>query len=474
MRLDTLLPNIPIHGLTSDSRRVQPGDCFLAYPGFTVDGRDYVPEAIAAGAVAVLYEQDGAKCFTDFPVPCIPVSNLQAQIGVLASDFYQYPSEHMTIVGVTGTNGKTTLTQCLGQLLQDCGVIGTTGFGFLPQLEYASHTTPDAITLQSQLHALHVLGAQSVAMEVSSHALSQGRVNGVAFDVGVFTNLSRDHLDYHADMTAYAEAKFQLFQQPGLRHAVINVDDPVGQQFLSQLDAGIARVAVSRSPNALQVPRVFATVITPLHDGFQLQVETPWGVGNCKVPLLGRFNIDNVLALIAVMGVLQYPLPEILHQIAALQPVQGRMEMIQTPNKPKAVIDFAHTPDALAEVLSALREQCQGQLWCVFGCGGNRDRGKRAMMGEIASTLADRVIVTNDNPRHEAPQAIADEICDGIAQGNTVDVILNRREAIAAALGNAAAEDIVLIAGKGHENCQIIGDKTFPFSDGEVVREQLQ
>jgi len=478
MRLSELLAGIAesplsrdpeIRGLTLDSRAVEPGDLFLALPGTRTDGRQYIAGALARGAAAIVYEADGPEPDTH-GVVAVGLRNLRDQVGRLADRFFGSPSRKLKVIGVTGTNGKTTTTQLLAQALDRgdgrCGLIGTMGSGFPGALDPSQHTTPDAVSVHRLLAGFVQAGAKSVCMEVSSHALDQARVAGVAFDVAVFTNLTRDHLDYHGDMDAYAAAKARLFDFPHLEAAVINADDRFGQALVTRTRPGVRVVGFG-----LEQGDVRARAVVPSTEGLAMQVITPQGEIAIRSALLGRFNASNLLAVLAVLLVLGIPLAEAALALAQAKPVAGRMERFGGTTQPLVVVDYAHTPDALDKVLAALREHTEGKLLCVFGCGGDRDRGKRPLMGAIAERLADIVILTNDNPRHEDPQAILDEITGGMR--TTPTVVPDRTRAIRAALSESRAGDIVLVAGKGHEDYQQVGDRRLPYSDRETIVQLL-
>ncbi len=449
-----------------DSRAIQAGDIFLAMPGLTVDGRAYMQQALDAGASKIYYEQSGCEQFTlpDTEVLLIAVSDLQQQAGHIAAAFYDHPSQKINMIGVTGTNGKTSVTYFLAQCLEQAAILGTTGYGDIAALQASVFTTPMATDVQRILYELVDQGYQHVAMEVSSHALVQHRVEAVDFDIAVFTNLSRDHLDYHPSMEDYAEAKWQLFTVPSVRYAIFNIDDPVGAQFAQRrLQSSVLTYAIEKPAD------ICVKQLQIVADGYRCKVLTPWGEAQIHIPLIGCFNILNALATIAVMGIRGIPLDEIAEKISMLKPPPGRMQTIKKPDRPLVVIDYAHTPDALLQALQALREHCQGQLFCVFGCGGDRDTGKRELMGQVASNYADVIIITNDNPRTEDPQQIADMICQGANDKATI--LLDRRTAIEYAIAEAQPQDCVLIAGKGHEDYQIIGSETRPFSDNKIVSD---
>ena len=468
-----------VRGLTTDSREVAPGDLFLALPGLRRDGRDFIRDAIARGAVAVAYDDagdaadgaaagDGRRGPRDPAVPVIPVVDLRRRAGLIADRYFDAPSRGLVVVGVTGTNGKTTCTHLLAQTLDHCAVIGTLGTGFPGALDRSLHTTPDAIRAHRLLDRFRAAGARHAAMEVSSHALVQGRVTGVRFKAAVFTNLTRDHLDYHGDMEAYGEAKAGLFDMPGLEVAVINHDDAFGRELIRRLHGRRRVVTYGLRADAA----VRALEVQPTPAGLFLRVSTPAGEGELESPLFGRFNAYNLLAVLAVLLVLGMDLKTACARLARARPAAGRVERFGgRAGRPLVVVDYAHTPDALEKVLTALRSHARGRIVCVFGCGGERDPGKRPEMGRIAERLADAVIVTDDNPRHEAPEKIIGDILAGM--GRPPRVIRERRAAIAAALAGASADDIVLVAGKGHEHYQQVGDARLPYSDGQTVRELL-
>jgi UDP-N-acetylmuramoyl-L-alanyl-D-glutamate--2,6-diaminopimelate ligase len=399
------------------------------------------------------------------------VPGLRGKLGTLADRFYGSPSRQLIVVGVTGTNGKTTCTQLLAQALDSprrrAAVIGTLGFGYPGVLNASLHTTPDAVTLQRLFAEFRDAGAAYVSMEVSSHALDQGRVDGVAFDVAVFTNLTHDHLDYHGDMQAYGAAKAGLFETPDLKHAVVNAEDAFGRELIARLEGRVPVLSYGLSSGAVR-----AEAITLTHEGMRVRAVTPRGRIEIESSLFGRFNGANLLAVLGTLIVLGFDLPDAAARLRHARPAPGRVERFgHRPGTPLVVVDYAHTPDALEHVLRALREHRPERLWCVFGCGGDRDRGKRPRMGRIAESLADVVILTDDNPRHEAPEAIIEEIRAGMQ--TTPRVMRDRKTAIAMAIAEAGADDIVLVAGKGHEDYQQLGDTRIPYSDRQVVRELL-
>ena len=461
--------DLVVAGISADSRRIEPGWLFLAAPGTRADGRAFIAGALARGAVAIVYEQ--GELPQAVSVPAIPVRGLSNRIGDIADRYFGSPSDKVFVVGVTGTNGKTTCTHLLAQVLDSaagrCGLIGTLGVGFPDALAPTTHTTPDAISVHGLFNRFVRAGATSVCMEVSSHALDQGRVQGVAFDVAVFTNLTRDHLDYHATMQDYAAAKTRLFEVAGLRAAVINHDDELGRALIEKVARRIKVISFGLEQGDVRV-----TQVLPAPDGLTLTVVTPLGEITLHSPLLGRFNAANLLAVLAVLLESGMDLKQAAARLSQARPVAGRMERFGgIAPRPLVVVDYAHTPDALEKALAALREHTRGRLWCVFGCGGDRDRGKRPLMGGIAERLADVVVLTDDNPRHEPAQQIIDDILTGMQ--TTPTVVRERRHAIRLALHEAKSGDVVLIAGKGHEDYQQVGDQRLAYSDRAVVQELL-
>ena len=472
---------VDVSNLTADSRVVQRGDVFLAYRGEVRDGRDYIAAAIAAGAAAVLWERTGFDWNDGWSVPNLAIDGLRSLAGHLAHEVYGRPTERLRMMGVTGTNGKTSCSQWLAQACSACGartaVIGTLGSGFPGALEPGLNTTPDAIVLHRSLWDLLARGAQGAAMEVSSIGLEQGRVNGVAFGAALFTNLSRDHLDFHGDMESYARAKQRLFKSPGLKHAVLNLDDVQGVSIARMLAGGsVARTGYSMfagvAARAGLEQHVEARDVEVTPRGITFAVRTSWGEARVASPLLGRFNVANLCGVLATMLVSGVPFADAVAALGRLAPVSGRMERIGGGGKPLVVVDYAHSPDALEKVLQVLRDVAAadgGRLWVVFGCGGERDRGKRSLMAAVASRHADEIIVTSDNPRGEDPDAIIADIAAGMTRPHAT--YADRREAISTAVSRARPGDVVLLAGKGHETYQIIGTEKRPFDERKIVRE---
>lgn len=462
----------PVHGITADSRQVEKHGLFLAYPGPHSDGRDYIEDAIAKGVNTVIWESEGFEWKPEWNVHHIAIADLKNQVGHIASQFYKDPSKALWCIGVTGTNGKTTVTHWLAQayrfLQKKSAVIGTLGNGALDDLQATQNTTPGPVELQKMLATFVQDKVRTVAMEVSSHGLDQGRVNGVAFDVAVFTNLTRDHLDYHQTMEAYQAAKRQLFDWPTLTAAVVNIDDAFGMSLIDELRKQDKKVW---SYGLHQEADVCATSVNMHATGFEIVVRTPQGDGTIQLHALGQFNVHNALAVLTCLLVNEVALSSAIQAVSGLVPVAGRMQMFGGGDFPLVVVDYAHTPDALEKALQTLRLQARGKLCCVFGCGGDRDSGKRREMGRIADGLADTVIVTNDNPRSENPYAIVAAIAEGITRD--INVELDRAKAIALAIGQASKGDVVLVAGKGHEDYQEIQGIRYPFSDASWVQNAL-
>ena len=461
-------------GLSSDSRSLAAGEAFVAYPGSRSDGRVFIPQAITRGASAVLWERGGFRWNAKWRVPNLPVDDLRGLAGHLAHEIYGRPSERLWTMGVTGTNGKTSCSHWLAQACSASGartaLVGTLGSGFPGKLDAGINTTPDAIPLHRSLARLLAEGAQGVAMEVTSIGLDQGRVNGVVFGAALFTNLSRDHLDYHGDMESYARAKQRLFETPGLKHAVLNLDDVQGVNLARMLAGQVNRAGyscfdgVATRAGLEHYAEAHAIEVSPR--GIRFTLKSSWGAARIESALLGRFNVSNLLGVLATMLVSGVPFERATAAIADLGPVPGRMQRLGGAGKPLVVVDYAHTPDALEKTLVALKDVARaggGRLVAVFGAGGDRDRGKRPLMGTVASRHADAVFVTSDNPRSEDPAAIIREIEAGLSIAH--EAIEDRREAIARAIARAGAADVVLLAGKGHEPYQEVAGRRLPFSD---------
>ncbi len=480
--------DVMIGGIDLDSRRLGAGGLFLACRGSAAHGLDFAKGACARGAAAIAAEPGArwnlpamAALAMRLGVPVIPVPDLGRKASALADRFFGQPSAAMEVIGVTGTNGKTSVTHYLAQALGaelKCGIIGTLGVGFPGELAESTHTTPDPVALQETLGMLRLGGARALAMEVSSHALAQGRAAGVRFSCAVFTNLSRDHLDYHGDMGSYAAAKRQLFGMPELRWAVLNLDDPLSAEIAEDLAPGVKVAYYSAQPEARRPAKcdlwVRASAVTPGPAGLYLKLATSAGMGEVNVDLLGFFNASNLLAVLTVMLSRGLPLERALRELAGVRTVPGRMERFGGDGQPLVVVDYAHTPDALEQALRNLREHVRGRIHSVVGCGGERDRGKRPLMGAIVERLSDRVILTDDNPRGEDGDAIVRDILAGMEEPAAVCVERQRALAIRLAIAKAAEQDLVLIAGKGHETTQDMGDLKVHFSDGAQVLQVLQ
>ena len=465
--------------LHADSRKIQPNDVFVACQGEYADGRNYIAAAIANGASFVYWDDDGAfKWQPEWQVPNQGISELKQRAGIVAAQAYDNLSGSLKIIGVTGTNGKTSITQWLAQAIDDlerapsCAIIGTVGNGFFGELQATTHTTPDPVAVQTLIHQFKQQGAKHIAMEVSSHGLAQYRVNGVPFHTAVFTNLTRDHLDYHGSMEEYGATKARLFYWQGLQNAIINSDDPFGAALAAELkrDQGSLKTYTYGFNEQADI-RI--THFAASHQGMSISLATPWGNGSAQTQLLGRFNAQNFAAALGVLCATGYDFQAALTALSCIRPATGRMDCIIQPNKPLVVVDYAHTPDALEKALTTLREirQPESQIWCVFGCGGDRDRGKRPLMGAVASQFADRVVVTSDNPRTEQPQAIINDILPAVPQPALVEP--DRKAAIEQTIAQAKAQDIVLIAGKGHETYQDVHGVKHHFSDFEVAQGAL-
>lgn len=482
MTLADLLPDVVVprdvvvRGLVQDSRAIEPGDGFVAIGGFGAHGLSFVEQARAKGASAILFEPPAPA---DLPPPAdaIAVPGLRARLGEMADRFHARPSQQMTVVGVTGTNGKTSTVQLLAQAWHvrgtRCGSIGTLGAGMYGHVAPTGFTTPLVLQLHTLLGQMRDSGAKAVAMEVSSHALDQGRVDGVHFDVAVFTNLTRDHLDYHGDMAGYGAAKRKLFEWPELKAAVVNLDDAFGRELFDSLPPGVRAIGLS-SGGAAGASVVAAQLrMDTAGIGFELEIDGQAHPVQSK--LLGRFNVDNLLAVAGALYAVGEAPVEIARTLSRLQPIHGRMNRLGGDGtRPLVVIDYAHTPDALEQALASLRQHAQARLVCVFGCGGERDVGKRSQMAASAERLADTVIVTDDNPRYEDGDAIVADIVTGFSRPDVVAVQRDRALAIARAIGEAGPDDIVLVAGKGHEPYQEIAGVKHPFDDTAVARQCLE
>ena len=475
---------VEVSRLCVDSRQIRAGDIFLACPGHRVDGRRFIVDAVHAGAAAVLWECSGYVWDAELQVPNLPVEGLAALSGYLAHEVYGRPSESLWLIGVTGTNGKTSVTQWLSRaftvLGRKCGVIGTLGIGFPGALKASINTTPDSLTLHRTLADFRAAKADVAAMEVSSIGLDQERLNGLCFDVAVHTNLTRDHLDYHGNMERYAAAKARLFDLPGLKAVVLNLDDRFGMEQARRL-AGKGMQVIGYTLNATNADAapvnraIVADKLTTTAAGIRFTARCAGDSADLSPNLVGQFNVSNLLAVIGTLMASGFSLEEAATVAEDLTPPLGRMQTLGGVGEPLVVVDYAHSPDALEQVLAAVRPTAtarDGRLVCVFGCGGDRDPGKRPLMGEVASRLADRVVLTSDNPRCEDPQAILRDILAGCGDG--VTTIPDRAEAIRSAILAAAADDVIVVAGKGHEPYQEINEVRHPFSDVEQTRAALE
>jgi len=480
--MDVVVPSVPITDITSNSRHAVTGGLFLACAGLKHHGLDFLAPALGAGVRAVAWEPVDGLDKPDFPADVVGISvpGLRGMLGTVADRFFGSPSRAITVSGVTGTNGKSTtaflVMQALNQLDRSAGYLGTLGYGLGTDLEPSSLTTPGCITVHRRLREMVDAGARHVVMEVSSHALDQQRVNGVRFQVAALTNLTRDHLDYHGSMERYAEAKARLFTDTGIRTAVVNVGDHHGAALADRLQPGTELISVALVDTVADKPaaRLTAHLIGGGADGLDLHLSGDFGEAVLKSALWGRFNAENLAMAAGMLLALDISLETAVQALGYCTAPPGRMELIRSGSSaPTVVVDFAHTPDALGKVLQTVREHCSGQVWCVFGCGGNRDKGKRFSMGTVAAELADRSIITNDNPRDEDPKSIIAEIVAGAGSGDRVEVMQDRETAIKFAIRSARSDDIVLIAGKGHEAKQIIGREARTFSDADVARSAL-
>ena len=463
--------DVLISGVTIDTRQLSPGFLFCAVKGHSHDGHDFIAHAIAAGAAAIAVEHDSGVALQ--APACVVIPNLQQEVGFIASRFYDSPSSKIPVIGITGTNGKTTISNAIADLLQalnlSCGVIGTLGVIHGDKQIGLTNTTPDAASLQKYLYQLQCAGAGAVAMEVSSHALEQRRCNAVLFNGAVFSNLSQDHLDYHGTMEAYFASKVKLFHAPDLKWAVINCDDSHYAALLKEIPPTVKVLGYSLTnaeadfflDNINYQNGQYRAVLTVAGKAYPLQTS-----------LQGHFNLYNMLAAVAAVYAMGYDLENIVSSCRQLRPVAGRMEVVNNDKDITALVDYAHTPDALENVLQSVRAIADGKLIVVFGCGGDRDRRKRPEMARVAEKYADRIIVTSDNPRTENQLQISNDIIAGFSH-EKYTVIEDRRQAIEVAVSLAQKGDVVVVAGKGHETCQIVGNKTLPFDDRKVLRQVL-
>jgi UDP-N-acetylmuramoyl-L-alanyl-D-glutamate--2,6-diaminopimelate ligase len=466
-------PAVPIHGIASDSRRVGKGCLFLAVQGSRSHGVDFVEQAHAAGAAAVAWDSSSGRVPVDTGIPLVAVSHLADRIGEIANRFFGWPSRRLGVIGTTGTNGKTTVAWMIAQAREHlgttCGYVGTLGHG-IGEIEGTSGlTTPPAVELHACLADFVAGGAEYASIEVSSHALAQGRVDGVEFDTAVFTNLTRDHLDYHRDMDDYFATKARLFIDCAPRHRIVNVDSVYGRQLAATCGPEVVTIATRRDAAGASRASLVIRDTRATRLGSEVEFASDWGDGRFRLNMPGDFNVANAAAVLAMLLMQGETLEKARDVMSRLQAPPGRMQRVARGEGPAVYVDFAHTPDALENALQALREQCRGTLWCVFGCGGDRDRGKRPEMGRVAERHADRLVLTNDNPRSEDPARIIDDIRTGLARAERATVIEDRAAAIAWAVGCAAPEDTLLVAGKGHEAYQETNGRRVAISDSAVA-----
>lgn len=465
--------DIEVGGLSLDSRKVKPGDLFIALNGALQHGISHAKQAVENGAIAMLYDPAGLDNLEQqtVAVHAIAITDLSQKLGEIAAHFYGHPSRQIDLIGITGTNGKTTCSQLIAQALPNCGVIGTLGWGQPEHLNATINTTPDALAVQQILRALVDQGNRAITMEVSSHGLEQGRVNGIDFKGAVFTNLSRDHLDYHGNMTAYLQAKLRLFSNPALQFAVVNLDDVNSDEVLAALNKNVKCWGFSTNGRQVKgVECITANNVRHGANGIEFNVQWSQQTMQASTKVVGAFNLQNVMTVLCTLLAMGWVFDKAVMQLAHLKAVTGRMEKFGGLNQPLVIVDYAHTPDALEKVLTAARGN--GKLWAVFGCGGDRDKGKRPEMGRIAETYADHVVVTDDNPRSEASDAIINDILAGCTS-DKVSIINDRSTAITTVIQQAGQNDCVVIAGKGHENYQEIQGIKIPFSDQAVAQQAL-
>jgi len=479
--------DITVNALVQDNRKARNGNLFIAHQGYNTHGLLYAQDAVAKGVSVVLWDgdlsnRDEILDSISNKVLCLHCDDLKYKVGAIASRYYEQPSLSLDTIGVTGTDGKTSiahfLAQCLDAYDVHCGVLGTLGNGFINDLHPTGLTTVDALLVQKTLAEIQQAGAKHVVMEVSSHGLDQGRVNGVAFTTAVLSNMAIDHLDYHGTLDNYAAAKRRLFYTPGLGAAVINLDDEFGRKLAAEVRDHVCVWGYSLEKDIsackdLADYFINTQEIKAFEHGYHLTVSTPKGEACFDIPLLGRFNVSNAMAVLATLLVSRFSLEHAVSSLSSIRSVDGRVEIIAELEKPVVVVDYAHTEQGLSAVCQSMREHFTGKMWCVFGCGGDRDRSKRPLMAKVAEKYADRIIVTTDNPRHENPQAIIDEVMTGFSSTENVEAILDRRQAIDVAISNAQPGDVVLLAGKGHETSQIVGDVHIAFDDRRVAREFL-
>ncbi|WP_081300216.1 UDP-N-acetylmuramoyl-L-alanyl-D-glutamate--2,6-diaminopimelate ligase [Gilliamella sp. Choc5-1] len=490
------LEDFPLNHLRIDSRKVEKGDVFVAIKGHTVDGREFIPQAISSGAVAVIVETNRKSSNLTIKylehdnksaIPQISVFQLSQRLSVIANEFYHSPSKKLSVIGVTGTNGKTTVSQLIAQcttlLNKKTALMGTIGNGIYNELEPSVNTTLSAVDVQTLLAEFVEKQVKVVTMEISSHGLAMDRVKGLNCAATVFTNLSRDHLDYHKTMSKYAKAKWSLFssdekekQVLSSGKSIVNYDDKYGKRWIDKLRDV---TAVSCQPKSLRQLKslnksyVGVSMIEYHDKGAKIHIDSSWGNAIVNSRLLGEFNVSNLLLAIATLLTLNYPFFSVVNMASFLTPICGRMDVLHVKDNPTVIVDYAHTPDALQKALQASRIHCQGTLWVIFGCGGDRDTGKRPLMAKVAEQFADKIVLTNDNPRTEDEMKIIDDIQQGLHRTGNIQIITDRVEAIKQTLNQAEPNDVILIAGKGHEDYQIVGKIKYHYSDQETVKKLL-
>ena len=478
---------VSVNNIVLDHRKAVPGDLFIAYQGLSSHGLLHAQGAVDKGVSVILWDgecenRDEILNSVSSSALCIHCDNLKHVSGVIASRYHNRPSKDLNVIGVTGTDGKTSIAHFIAQSLDShnvhCGVMGTLGNGFIHDLHPTGLTTADALKVQESLAEIKFAGAEHVVMEVSSHGLDQGRINGVEVNTAILSNFSQDHLDYHATLEEYAQAKKKLFSMPGLKTAIINIDEQFGRELAKECKSRLCVWGYSMQSDIQHSCDcadyiVVTENIEATKTGYRLTVKTPKGSGSFDINLLGYFNVSNILASLAALLVSEVSFDDAIRKLATVHPVSGRMEIIAVPDKPIVIVDYAHTPQGLVAACRAVREHFSGDMWCVFGCGGDRDKLKRPMMAKVAEEYANHIIVTSDNPRFEKAERIIDEIMAGFSQLENVEVIADRRAAINKAIQSAKPGDVVLLAGKGHEASQIVDDVHIAFDDRRVARECL-
>ena len=463
--------SVEITDLVLDSRQVTPGSAFVALPGIQEHGLSHAEDALRRGAAIIIYEP--ASVFSSIPEFSIPVEGLSDRLGELARKFFWCDFSPQAVAGVTGTNGKSTVAYLIAQAMNytgaACGYVGTLGYGIPPDLKEHGLTTPDCLTLHREVRDLQ---SSYAAVEVSSHALAQDRISGLDIPTAVFTNLSRDHLDYHGDLASYGRAKAKLFQRSGLSQAVLNVDDPFTNTLLRGLPDDVTKISISTRDSSANL---FGQVLWADLDGITVQISGLCGTGLIKSKLVGDFNAENLLLALGVLSAWDVTMADACEMLSFCRTPPGRMEVFRgSADSPWVIVDYAHSPTALENALTCLNRYSAAETWCVFGCGGERDSGKRPLMGAVAAKLADHIVLTNDNPRGEDPGEIIAQIRSAITSHPDVIVEHDRKRAIVNAIGAASPGDAVLIAGKGHEVLQEIGQQRHPFNDRSVVEVAMK